>query len=136
MIRGRSLVLACLLGVVAARADEVPKKEAPKPAAKAKQLSKQSLAGLKDVSLTPAQLQPYLGKYQLEGRTFEIVVSGGHLAIQLGGDKFDLVAQGNHEFAVAMSPRDRIVFTMLNGKATQMEMRQFGRPPIAIKRTE
>ena len=98
--------------------------------------SKQSLAGVKDVSLTPAQLQPYLGKYQLEGRTFEIVVSGGHLAIQLGGDKFDLVAQGNHEFAVAMSPRDRIVFTMLNGKATQMEMRQFGRPPIAIKRTE
>jgi len=98
--------------------------------------SRQSQAGVQDVSLTAAQLQPYLGKYVIDGRTFEVIVNAGHLAMQMGGQKLDLLAQGNHEFAVAMSPRDRIVFTILNGKATQLEMRQFGRPPIAIKRTD
>ena len=97
--------------------------------------SARSLVGVKDLMLPAAELQPYLGKYAVDGRVFEVVVYQNRLAVQSdGGMRFELKAQGNHEFALAMSPRERIVFTVVNGAATQMEMRQVGRSPMVIKR--
>ena len=99
--------------------------------------SARSTVGVKDLMLPAAQLAPYLGKYAVDGRGFEVIVHENRLAVQSdGGMRFELKAQGNHEFALAMSPRDRIVFTVVNGKATQMEMRQVGRGPMVIKRAE
>ena len=99
--------------------------------------SARSLVGVKDLMLPAAELRPYLGKYAVDGRVFEVVVYENRLALQSdGGMRFELKAQGNHEFALAMSPRDRIVFTVVNGAATQMEMRQVGRGPMVIKRAE
>jgi hypothetical protein len=99
--------------------------------------SARSLVGLKDLILPAAELRPYLGKYAVDGRVFEVIVYENRLAVQMeGGTRLELKAQGNDEFALAMSPRDRIVFTVVNGSATQMEMRQVGRGPMVIKRAE
>src|SRR5262245_30453688 len=99
--------------------------------------SKRSLVGVKDLSLPAAAFKPYLGKYSADGRTLEVLVSEGKLAVGMAGQPpFKLMAQGNHEFAVAISPRDRIVFTVVDGKAAQFEMRQSGRSPMIMKRAE
>jgi Putative lumazine-binding len=99
--------------------------------------SARSLVGVKDLLLRDAEMAPYLGKYAVDGRAFEVLIDQKRLAVQLqDGPRFELMAQGNHEFALAMSPRDRIVFTVVNGRATQMEMKQFGRSPMVIKRAE
>jgi CubicO group peptidase (beta-lactamase class C family) len=87
----------------------------------------------KRVALTAADRARYVGEYDLGlpggVRQFSVTEKDGALfgQLQVGGQApFELLPYGNHTFGLAASEEARVVFTVENGRATEVTLRQPG----------
>ena len=87
------------------------------------------------VKLTPEQLEPYVGGYEIQpGFVLIIFVKNGVLMSQATNqDAFEMIAKGNHKFMPAAFPANLTFIADENGNFTSMLLEQGGQEMEAKK---
>jgi CubicO group peptidase (beta-lactamase class C family) len=77
---------------------------------------------VKDLPLAAADLDHYLGTFDLAGEALNISAQGGKLLMRLGGgDGVRLLYQGSNEFVAEPDPSTKIYFRMSHGEAKSLQ---------------
>jgi hypothetical protein len=89
------------------------------------------------VTLTPEQLQPYIGNYELQpGFVLNIFIKNGILMSQATNqDAFEMIAKGNHKFMPAAFPATLTFIADEDGAFTSVLLEQGGQEMVAQKVT-
>lgn len=87
------------------------------------------------VTLTPEQLEPYVGSYELQpGFVLNIFIKNGILMSQATNQEaFEMIAKGNHKFMPAAFPANLTFIADENGDFTSMLLEQGGQEMVAQK---
>lgn len=110
------------------------------PGAKSRVPPPAVVAGNRAQPISQELIALYEGTYLLEmggGQAVPLRIFGkaGQLIAELGGRAVSPLLPGDaaHEFTVAIRPRDRIVFTVEDGRAEELIFFQAGRPIVGVK---
>jgi CubicO group peptidase (beta-lactamase class C family) len=80
---------------------------------------------VKDIAVSPGELERYTGIFDLAGEKLEVYVAAGRLMMTLGGgtDGIRLLYQGSNEFAAEPDPATKLYFRLSGGKAASVVFR-------------
>lgn len=93
-----------------------------------------------EIALDSAQRARYVGRYALQNPDASripasVVEESGHLVLEARGIRGQLIAVGPDVFTVGGQPGARVLFTVMNGKATEFLLDQ-GMRPLSARRVE
>jgi hypothetical protein len=77
---------------------------------------------VKDLPLTAAELERYVGTYDLAGQDLEISIASGRLVMKVGGrgEGTKLLYQGSNAFMAEPDPATKVAFRMARGRAKSL----------------